>query len=51
MRNLIASLLILLGLILGVITALIVHPVLGLAAASAALVVLGVLAYDRETAT
>jgi hypothetical protein len=51
MRNLIASLLIVLGLALGVATAFIVHLVLGLAAASVALIVLGALAYDREPAT
>ena len=51
MRNLISSLLILLGLAFGVVAASIVNPVLGLAAACVALVALGALTYDRKSAT
>ena len=51
MRNLIASLLIVLGLALGVVTAFIVDPVLGLFTTSAALAGLGVLTLDRESST
>jgi|GEM_PF-3730630 len=47
MRNVIASVLIVLGLVLAVAAAAIVYPVAGLGVAAAAFVVLGVLSFDR----